>query len=278
RRIVEVRALALHQALRRVVRAALEDHLGDSGGAAGRILVLEAGGADRAPLHGVTRHGVVRCRGRPAVDAQRVCRRPGRDAELRLRRRLSVDPFPDQLVVRVGDVVLQYQERLLRRLAARGGSRGVRAAAERVAGIVRARVAVVAVEWCAVLARPGSVTHLNAVADVAVGRAGHPHALELARRRAAIAVRQVAVVALLARLNLPIATAGVEHGDRDGIDGKQWGAVPGTVQVYPEYETEIGGVDVRGSAGLAPQVTRVAEQQEVAVTGDMRASVGLRGG
>src|SRR5262249_58433258 len=86
--------------------------------------------------------------------------------------------------------------------------------------------------------------------------------------------RQVAVVALLARLNLPIATAGVEHGDRDGIDGKQRGAVPGTVQVYPEHETEIGGVDVRGSPRFAPQVTRVAEQQKVAVIGDVRGSVG----
>src|SRR6185295_10778478 len=72
--IVEIIALAFHQALGSVLRVALEDDLVNAVCASGAVLVLVALGGDRLPLHRVGGDGIVRYQGVGGADvyAQRI--------------------------------------------------------------------------------------------------------------------------------------------------------------------------------------------------------------
>src|SRR5262245_43393798 len=119
-----------------------EQPFGDAGGAAGRVGVLVALGAERGPFHRVGRDVVARqqCRRRAGVDAQRVLCGAARHTELTLRRGLPLHPFPHQLVLAVRALVLEEQDRFERRAAAAMRAAVVHAATDRAAGVLRAEI------------------------------------------------------------------------------------------------------------------------------------------
>src|SRR5262249_39435694 len=153
------------------------------GGAACGVGILVALAVDRRPLRRVARDVVARQQRRSGagVDAQRVLRSAGRHAELGLRRRLALHPLPHQLILAVGALVLEEQDRLQRRAAAADRAGVVHAPREWIAGILRAEVAVVAVEHAAGIAVASPVAGLVAIADIRIG-ARRPGALKLTGR------------------------------------------------------------------------------------------------
>src|SRR5262249_21241118 len=121
RGVRQVGTLPAHLHLGLAVVAALQHGFPDAVGRGRSVLVLEALGAERAPVrpggNGVPRRAGAR------VDAKKVVGRVGREAEVGYRRRLPLAPLPHDLVLGGLRRAARHLQRALGRRAAPGDRR-----------------------------------------------------------------------------------------------------------------------------------------------------------